>query len=253
MTFEAAHYVEGEGMLHRLNPLSKLLVLLLVCVALFLFEGWSPAVGIVVFLALFYVPGPLGVRRLIAVLRTLPVFIAIIVLARVFLVDRALPLDARLAAGALQALRVVGLVIAVHLFVSVTDAVSIADSIAGALALLRRSGPRSGELSLMAMIISSFMPFMTAEVRRLQVAQAARCGFPRPGPSAVRAAVPLVSALVVGVLRRTDDLELALAARGYRLGAPRTPSRSVGMGRLDLAVCVGAVILFCAGLFFAFS
>lgn len=253
MSLEIAHYTGGKGVLHRLNPLSKLLVVLLVCVALFLFEAWPATVGIVVLLSLFYVPGPLGARRLLAVLRTMPIFVAIIVLARVFLVDRSLPLEARFAAGALQALRVVGLVIAVHLFVSVTDPVSIADSIALALARSRRTAPRAGELSLMAMIVSSFMPFMTGEVRRLQVAQAARCGFPRPGPSAVRAAVPLVSALVVGVLRRTDELELALAARGYRLGAPRTASRSAGMGRLDYVVCAGAAILFCAGLYLAFS
>jgi len=246
-------YVEGDGLLHRLSPLSKLLILVLVCVALFIFEWWQATVGLVAFLVLFYVPGPLGARRLRDVLKTLPIFIAIIILARTFLVDRALPLEKRVLAGALQALRVSGLVIAVHLFLSVTDPVSLSDAVTGLLRPLRRVGVRVGELSLMVMIIFSFMPFMVAEVKRLQVAQAVRCGFPKRGWSAIRATAPLVVPLVVGVLRRADELELALTARCYRLDAPRTARARVGMGGVDYALCAVGIVLFVAGMYVRFS
>jgi energy-coupling factor transport system permease protein len=246
-------YIEGDSFLHRLSPMSKLLTLVLLCLSLFIFESWQAAVGLVAFLVLLYVPGPLGATRLFGVLRPLPLFIVIIIAARAFLVDRALPLEARLLAGALQALRVAGLVIAVHLFLSVTDPVSLSDAVMEAVWPLRRTGVRAGELSLTVMIVFSFIPFMTAEVKRLQVAQAVRCGFPKPGWSAVRAAVPLVVPLVVGVLRRTDELELALAARCYSLDAPRRGGRSIGGRRLDYVVSAAGVALFVGGLYLRFS
>lgn len=244
MSIAEARYVEGKSILHRLNPLSKLLVLVLVSVALFLFEDWRSTVVLVALLCILCFIGRLGAKRFLGVLRTLPVFVAIIVLARMFLVDRTLPWGTRALAGALQALRVTGLIIALHLFLSVTDAVTISDSVTAALRPLRRIGVRVGELSLMAMIASSFVPFMDSEVRRLRMAQAARCGFPRRGIGAIRATVPLVAPLVVGVLRRTDELELALAARCYRLDAPRSPRRASGPRPLDYAVCAAAVVMF---------
>ena len=57
---------------------------------------------------------------------------------------------------------------------------------------MRRFGLRVGEMSLMTMITFSFIPLMADEVRRLQLAQAARCGFPKRGPAAIRAAAPLL-------------------------------------------------------------
>jgi len=239
-----AGYVEGKSVLHRLNPLSKLLVLTLVCVALFLFEDWRSTAVLVALLGALHFVARLGAKRLLAALKTLPVFVAIIVLARVFLVDRSLPWEARAAAGVLQALRVTGVVLALHLFISVTDAVAISDSVTAALRPFRRIGVKVGEMALMAMIASSFTPFMVSEVRRLRLAQAARCGFPRRGIGAIRATVPLVAPLVVGVLRRTDELELALAARCYRIDAPRSPRAGAGPRPLDYAVSAAAVVIF---------
>jgi energy-coupling factor transport system permease protein len=248
MSIAEARYVEGKSILHRLNPLSKLLVLLLVSVALFLFEDWRSTAALVALLCIAYFLGRLGAKRFFGVLKTLPVFVAIIVLARMFLVDRALPWGTRALAGALQALRVTGLVIALHLFVSVTDAVAISDSVAAALRPLRRIGARIGELSLTTMIAASFVPFMGSEVQRLRMAQAARCGFPRRGIGAIRATVPLVAPLVVGVLRRTDELELALAARCYHLDLPRRARTGARPRLLDYAVSAAAVVVFLGAL-----
>ncbi len=241
-------YVEGGSVLHRLHPISKLLVLVLVCVALFLYEGWPVPAALVALLAILYFVAPLGAARLVAVLKTLPVFIAIIVLARMFLVDREVSIGTRALGGALQALKVVGLVLAVRLFVSVTDPVAAADAVGAALSPLRRFGVRTGELSLMTMVASSFIPFMASEVGRLRFAQAARCGFPGRGLGAIRATVPLVAPLVVGVLRRTDELEVSLAARCYRIDVPRRPRGGARPRPLDYAVSAAAVVIFAGAL-----
>jgi energy-coupling factor transporter transmembrane protein EcfT len=244
----AGTFFEGRSFLHRLHPSTKFIVLGLVCVAVFLFEGWTAPIVLTSFLMVLYFASGLGAARLYAVLRTLPVFVAIIVLARMFLVERELPLGTRAIAGALQALRVVGLVLAVHLFVSLTDPVSMSDAVGASLRPLRRAGVRVGEASLMILIASSFIPFMISEVRRLQLAQASRSGFPKRGIGAVRAAVPLVAPLVIGVLRRTDELELALAARCFRLDVPRRPSGAARPRAVDYVASIAAAVIFAGAL-----
>ena len=114
-----------------------------------------------------------------------------------------------------------------------------------ALAPLRRIGLRVGEISLMTMIAFSFIPLMADEVRRLQLAQAVRCGFPKRGPAAIRAAVPLLAPLVIGVFRRADEIDTALHVRCYRMDAPRSSFRGAGWRRADSLVCAaGAHHLF---------
>jgi energy-coupling factor transport system permease protein len=95
----------------------------------------------------------------------------------------------------------------------------------------------------------SFIPLMADEARRLEIAQAVRCGFPKRGPAAVRAVLPLMAPLVIGLFRRADEIDLALQARGYRLDAPRTARRLARPGAADWLVGGASVLLFAAGLY----
>jgi energy-coupling factor transport system permease protein len=244
-----AEYASGETFLHRLHPLTKLTAAVLAGVAAFVFAPWPAPAALASFLALLYCYPGIGFRRLRPVLAPLPLFFAVIVLANVFLVRRPGGWTAGAVAGLVQSARVLVIILAANLFLAVTDAIDFSDAVLGLLEPLRRLGLKVGELSLMAMITMSFIPLMADEARRLEIAQAVRCGFPKRGPAAVRAVLPLMAPLMIGLFRRADEIDLALQARGYRLDAPRTARRLARPGAADWLVGGASVLLFAAGLY----
>lgn len=252
MISQMGSYVAGNTMLHRLHPLSKLFVLVLVSVAAFLFKQWYVAVALVAALALLYAHREIGPRRLLAVLKPLPLFVALIVLANVFLVHHSGPWERAAQAGLVQAIRVVAVILGANLFLAVTDPIDLSDAALGAAQPLKRFGRGTGEFSLMVMIVFSFIPLMAEEARRLQVAQAARCGFPRRGVPAVTAAAALLTPLVIGIFRRAEEIDDSLRVRCYRIDAPRSPLPKARPQGLDLLVCGLTAILFLTGLYAQF-
>jgi energy-coupling factor transport system permease protein len=245
-------YTSGSTMIHGLHPLSKLFVLMLVCVAAFLFEPWYVASALAVAIALLHAPREIGMKRLLSVLRPLPLFVALIVLANIFLIPRLGPWWRNAETGLLQAVRVVTVIMGANLYLAVTDPIDLSDAVLRMVRPFRRFGLRTGELSLMVMIVFSFIPLMTEEARRLQIAQAVRCGFPRRGVNAVKTAVYLLTPLVIGVFRRTDEIDASLRVRCYRIDAPRSSLPNSRAGMLDYLVCAASVMIFLAGVYAQF-
>ncbi len=242
-------YTAGDTFLHRLHPLSKLVVAALVSIAAFLFVSWLAVAALALILALLHAPKQIGFARLRAVFASLPLFVALIVLANVFLVRGEALWWRNAGAGLVQSLRIVVLIAAANLFLAVTDPIDLSDAVVRALAPLRRFGLRVGEISLMTMIAFSFIPLMADEVKRLQLAQAARCGFPKRGPAAIRAAGPLLVPLVIGVFRRADEIDTALHVRCYRMDGPRNSCRGSGWRMADSFFCAAGFVVFFAGLY----
>jgi energy-coupling factor transport system permease protein len=242
-------YRPGDTFLHRLHPLSKLFVAVLVSIAAFLFASWIAPAALAACIVILHAPNPIGFARLRAVLASMPLFVALIVLANVFLVRGGAVWWRNAETGLVQSLRIAVLIAAANLFLAVTDPIDLSDAVTRLLAPLRRVGLRVGEISLMTMIAFSFIPLMADEVKRLQLAQAARCGFPKRGPAAIRAAVPLLSPLVIGVFRRADEIDTALHVRCYRMDAPRSSCRGASWRKADSAVCAAGLAVFIAGFY----
>ena len=118
-------YAAGDTFLHRLHPLSKLLVAALVSIAAFLFASWIAVAALAVFLALLHAPKQIGFARLRAVFESLPLFVALIVLANVFLVRGEALWWRNAGAGLVQSLRIVVLIAAANLFLAVTDPIDL--------------------------------------------------------------------------------------------------------------------------------
>ena len=241
-----------ETILERLHPLVKVFAAALICCAAFLFGPWYVPAACAAAAALLQCSRGAGFARLAAVLRTLPLFVVLIVLANVFLAQHPGPWRHGAAAGLVQSLRVVAAILVADLALAVTDPVDLADALARTLRPLERLGVRAGELSLMVMLVASFAPLMVAEARRLELAQAVRCGFPRRGPAALRSAAMLLAPLVAGVMRRADEIDLALRARAFRIGAPRSALRSPRLSAADCAVIAGSLCILLAGVYAQF-
>jgi energy-coupling factor transport system permease protein len=112
----------------------------------------------------------------------------------------------------------------------------------------------AAETALMVTIALRFVPTLAQEAERLMKAQAARgadIGTARPWQiiRRTRSVLPVIVPLFVSALKRADDLVLAMEARGYVPGAPRTSyvvhtARALDWLYLAVAAAVCALIAF---------
>jgi len=104
------------------------------------------------------------------------------------------------------------------------------------------------ELGLLLVLSLSFVPIFRAEAERLLDAHRLKLGTRRWGWwSRVRAVVPLVVPLFLAVLRRGDELAVALDARCFVPGARRTSLVPSRLGGIEVAALLtsAAALLFC--------
>ncbi|UCF04757.1 MAG: energy-coupling factor transporter transmembrane protein EcfT [bacterium] len=242
-------YTGGTSLLHRLMPLTKVVTFTLLIVAVFLIGHWLCTCSVAVLLVVLHLGSGLGHGRLVRLLRPLPIFILLIVLAHILLVRESGSILGDTLRGLHQSLKVVDTVVAVGVFLAVTDPLDLSDSLLRLLYPLRRIGLKVGELSLVVMIVFSFLPLVAEEAERLRNAQLVRCGFRWKGIAGARDVVPLVAPLVIGILRRSEEMELSLIARCYTPGRSRATSVRLRWGLADTAVCAASVIAFVIALY----
>jgi energy-coupling factor transporter transmembrane protein EcfT len=249
MAAPSIRYIEGDSFLHRRHPMAKFLLLGLLIASLFVFEGWIVplAAGALVFA--FHLHPLLGIGRLARLAKKFTLFLAVIVCAHLVFAHQEGPLPARAAAGLLQGLRVFDLLAAAGLFLAVTDPVDMADSFLALLRPLGRVGFHPGGLSLLVMIVFGFLPLVSDEAERLGTALATRCGSGGGLVGRARNAAPLLAALIVGIMRRSEELQLSLAARGYNVELPNRPSLNRRLNTVDYILCGACIALFVIGVY----
>lgn len=246
-------YVGGDTILHRLHPLSKLLVLSLAILSLFAFYQWYVAAALCALVIALHLPRGIGLGRAVRVAKSLLPFVLIVLLLHIFLIGRSSPLEVRVLSGFLQGLRITTILVAAGLFLAVTDPIDLADAVMHLLRPLRRLRLRVADLAIVVMIVFSFLPLLATEASRLRTAHGVRCGFRSRGLLRVRWITPLLAPLVLSLFRRAEELELSMTARCFSFGGYIELRETPVVGRLDLAVCVLGVLLFLAGLYCATS
>jgi len=248
MAVPVIRYIPGDGCLHRRHPLVKLAILVLIYAALFLYEGWMVPAGMGVALLAAHACVRGGPGRYLEVVKRFIIFFLFIIAAHIFLIRGAGTVSSRILSGLVQGVRVFDLLVATSLFLAVTDPVDLSDSFIDLIRPLDRKGRRLATASLMVMVVFSFLPFVAGEADRLRTAVGTRCGFGGSLRLRSQNAVALVAALVVGVMRRAEELEVSLTARRYAL---EHVCRGTGTkpGLWDVALLVISLFLFAAGLY----
>ncbi len=238
--------------LRRLHTLSRVVLIAALCFLSYLFDGWPALLvlfaAVVVLKALPGYGATDGLKDTLSILRTLLPFVILIVLINLFLVGRETPVLLRALFGLKQSLRVVIVILALRLLLSVASPIELSDTFIRVLYPLKRIGLKVEELSLVLMLIFSFVPLITREAERIRTAQAVRSGF-REGLGMVRQVVPLLVPLVIGVFRRAEDIECSLRARYFERRSISRESMSLGLGAVDLTAIVLSIAALAAGVY----
>ena len=246
-------YLPGDSFLHRLDPRTKFVSLLLLMIITFLVKAF-PALallGAVFFLALLCsrLPGSYvfrGVRPFLwlFLFTGAPHFF--------FTPGPSLPFFPmgflNLTWTGLER----GLFVAAQLFLAIlisslmtltTSPLKLAHGLEKLIAPLKRFRVPVEDFSLMTMLAMRFIPILLGETNRIIKAQSAR-GVDFESGSFLRRAkniIPILTPLFHSVFKRADDLAVALMARGYVSGAPRTHLHQLRMGSRDYLVLAGIV------------
>ncbi|MGI9953040.1 energy-coupling factor transporter transmembrane protein EcfT [Moorellaceae bacterium AZ2] len=253
MAFELGRYVPGQSFLHRLDPRSKILGLLLYGLALLLAPGVGNlfALGSLSLAAVLLARLPW--RYLWQQMKPVLIFLLIVVALQASLTPGTpliqvgpLPLTREgLSLGLVASGRVIFLLVAATLLTATTSPLTLARGIQHLLRPAAALKVPVDELTLMLTLALRFVPTLVEEADRVVKAQAAR------GLSLERRGImgwgknllPFLIPLFVGTLKRAEDLAQAMEARGYQAGRSRSSLQQLKMAWQDYAFLVLSSLL----------
>ena len=247
-------YFPGHSFVHKLDPRTKLLAVVLYIVALFLAKsfitygimflllavsiaiskvplksivrGLKPVVFIVVFTAilnLFYTPGDHVLVK---------VWILTITLEGVF-------------NAFFMVVRILMLIAGTFLLTYTTSPILLTDALESLLGPLKKIKVPVHELAMIMSIALRFIPLLIEETDKIMSAQRARGADFESGNliQRAKALIPLLVPLFISAFRRADELAVAMECRCYHGGEGRTRLRQLHYVGRDYFVLVLFVVL----------
>jgi energy-coupling factor transport system permease protein len=251
---EILQYVHKDAFLHRLNPYTKILFIILVTIMAIIATDISFLILMVIALLAFAAYGEmlkesLNQLKLILVMSVLFILITIITMPNgetlLYLIPQGIPFmgglvpitTGGLQIGVVLTLRFMILIFAFQLFLVSTQPRDIVH------AMEKIHIPI--DYILMFIIALRFIPTLQIEGQRIHEAQLARGFNPGTGfTGKIRSVSPIVIPLVSNALLRSNVLGLTIDMRGYRTGK-RTHVRERVFEKRDYAVMTVMVVVGC--------
>ena len=226
-------YFPGNSFVHRLDPRTKLLMLVIYIVALFTATNWISYGLCFAFLALTIAISTIPLKSIVRGMKPL-VFILIFtgllnlfftagetVLVRIWVITITLEGTVR---AFFMVIRILMLITATFLLTYTTSPIALTDGLESLLSPLKVLHVPVHELSMMMCIALRFIPTLIEETDKIMSAQKARGADFESGSllDRVKALVPILVPLFISAFRRADELATAMECRCYQGGDGRT-------------------------------
>ncbi len=256
-------YFPIDSVLHRLDPRTKLVLLVLHIVAIFLADTVVTcilAAGITLLILLLsrvslktYLRGLKPIWFVIIFTAALNMFLTAGTKIELFGYQAPITYEGLALAGKM-ALRLVLLIFASSALTYTTSPIALTDGIEKLLSPFARLGLPTFELAMMMSIAIRFIPTLIEETNKIMKAQKARGADFDSGSliRRVKALAPMLIPLFISAFRRADDLAVAMESRCYRGGNRRTRLNEIHFGGIDLAAAVLFLLFFAALIIFRF-
>ena len=245
LRIEIGQYYAADSPVHALDARAKLLCALAALVAIFCVSGAAQLVAAAAFTFAVLVASRVPGGRVLAAVRPLVVFLAVLSLFNLFFVQSGDVLASLgplaittggIRAAVLYTARFALALVLGSLVLLTTTPTQLADAFDSLLSPLSRVGLPGHEIAMVFALMLRFVPTIADEASAIMDAQALRGGaFDEGGPvRRIRSLVPVVVALLASGLRHADGLARALDARCYEGGAGRTHYHEQRLARRDL-------------------
>ena len=253
-------YFPGNSVVHRLDPRTKLIMLVVYIVALFLAKSWVSYAVMLAFLVVTIKISTIPVKSIVRGMKPLVLILVFTgVLNLFFTQDGPVLVDfwiITITLGGLQRAifmmaRILMLITGTFLLTYTTSPISLTDGLEALLNPLKKIKVPVHELSMMMCIALRFIPTLIEETDKIMCAQKARGADFENGSlmERAKALVPILVPLFIGAFRRADELATAMECRCYQGGEGRTKMKLLRYHREDFvsfgigAALVAAVIL----------
>ena len=253
-------YFPGTSVVHRLDPRTKLIVLIVYIVMLFTAKNWLSYGIVFAFLATSVAISHIPVKAIVKGLKPLVFVLVFTGLLNLFFTAGetvvvsfwriTITLEGIFRA-VFMVLRILMLISGTFLLTYTTSPISLTDGLESLLNPLKKIHLPVHELSMMMCIALRFIPTLIEETDKIMSAQKARGADFENGKlmERVKALVPILVPLFISAFRRADELATAMECRCYQGGDGRTKMKLLRYKRYDLvtfflmAVLLGTVIL----------
>ena len=253
-------YFPGNSVIHRLDPRTKLIVLVVYMVALFIASGWVSYGVLLLFLLtvikISAIPGKSIVRGMKPLVMIL-VFTGVLNLffnkdGRVLVDFWGITITTGGAErAAFMLVRILMLVTATFLLTYTTSPISLTDGLESLMNPLKVIKVPVHELSMMMCIALRFIPTLIEETDKIMSAQKARGADFESGKlmERAKALIPILVPLFISAFRRADELATAMECRCYRGDVGRTRMKQLhyswqdGVAAALTIGCIAGVIM----------
>ena len=248
-------YFPGKSPIHRLDPRTKLVILIVYIVALFLASNWVSYGIMLLFLMGCIVISRIPAKSFINGMKPLLFILIFTGVLNVFFTTGEKPLvdwwiitvyPEGLVRAAFMVARILMLITGTFLLTYTTSPISLTDGLEALLSPLKWIHVPVHELAMMMCIALRFIPTLIEETDKIMSAQKARGADFETGKlmQRVKALVPVLVPLFISAFRRADELATAMECRCYHGGDGRTKMKLLRYKRRDYyAYGIGALVL----------
>ena len=239
-------YFPGDTVVHRLDPRTKLILVIVFIVALFQANSW-PGYGLVTLAAL----GSMALAKIKpgTMFKGVKPMLFIIVLTALLNIFYTTGTPVRpgwivtwegIARAVQMVLRIVLFISGTFLLTYTTSPIALTDGLELLLNPLKKLRVPVHEMTIMMSMALRFIPTLISETDKIMSAQKARGADFETGSlfSRAKALLPILVPLFVSAFKRADELAVAMESRCYHGGEGRTRMKQLRMAGRDWAALV---------------
>ena len=250
-------YFPGNSVVHRLDPRTKLIMLVVYIVALFMAKSWISYGVMLAFLVVTIRISTIPVKSIVKGMKPLVMILAFTGILNLFFTQEGTVLVdfwviTITTGGILRAVfmmaRILMLITGTFLLTYTTSPIALTDGLEALLNPLKKIKVPVHELSMMMCIALRFIPTLIEETDKIMCAQKARGADFESGSlmDRAKALIPILVPLFIGAFRRADELATAMECRCYQGGDGRTKMKLLRYHREDFSTFGIGVVLVAA-------
>lgn len=237
-------YFPGNSFVHRLDPRTKLLMVVIYIVALFLAQSWLSYGLVFVFLVCSIKISTIPLKTITRGLKPVLLIVVFTGILNLFFTEGtheifsifgfSLTWEA-VERAFFMVSRIMMLITGTFLLTYTTSPIALTDGLEALLGPLKKLHFPVHELSMMMCIALRFIPTLIEETDKIMSAQKARGADFESGSlmDRARALVPILVPLFISAFRRADELAIAMECRCYQGGEGRTKMKILRYNRRD--------------------
>ena len=248
-------YFPGQSVIHRLDPRTKLVMLVVYIVALFLAGSWVSYGLMFLFLATVIWMSTIPLKSILRGMKPLVMILIFTGVLNLFFTQEGEVIfrfwiltmtTGGLSRAVMMMSRILMLITGTFLLTYTTSPIALTDGLESLMKPLKKVGVPVHELSMMMCIALRFIPTLIEETDKIMCAQKARGADFETGSlmERAKALIPILVPLFISAFRRADELATAMECRCYQGGEGRTKMKLLRYHREDfLSYGVGAALL----------